>query len=143
MALSVFLDIKVCLGAFIFFGSFADLGCGQPSVTDQITAPISISPRVLRLGTVKHGNSAEGTFVIHNATTSEERLSSFESSCPCVSFTGDSLPFSIGPGESRNWSVLFDPRSEPEFNGRLAVKLTWADNRGLFNVQATVEVDVQ
>ena len=63
-----------------------------------------------------------------------------EASCPCV--TVAPLPAEIGPGESKDVIVNFDPSSEPDFRGGLSVVLEGYTPVGgvAFRTQADLEV---
>jgi hypothetical protein len=101
---------------------------------------LSLSPNPVSLGRLKPGQTARTDVVLKNSGREQRDVSRIETSCPCVQLT----PFSarLGPGMSTNLEVKFDPSSESNFRGSLAVRVTGIDAEGVEQFQGTVEVTV-
>jgi Protein of unknown function (DUF1573) len=107
-----------------------------PSVADSLT----VSPNLIVLGDLPAGHCAGATVVLTNGDDEPVDVKRIESSCPCLSTSPASLRV-----EARGKAALrveFDPRSEPDFHGKLMIYLTGFDAAGgtAFRCRAYISV---
>jgi hypothetical protein len=103
--------------------------------------PIEISPDSLSLGRLAPGKSATGEIVLRSRGPEMVALERIEASCPCIEV--GPLPQRIDPGQSVIVTVRFHPEEDPDFRGRLSIKLTGLSSTGrvLFNTNVRVDIE--
>lgn len=94
----------------------------------------------LDLGRVASGRPARLRFELLNESHERIRLARLESSCKCLSLALDGAE--IGPAERATATAVFDNRSEPEFRGRLDVRVRGFGDANRPVLQTMVEVEV-
>jgi hypothetical protein len=102
---------------------------------------VILDPDPINLGVLKPGQSVEVTLTLQNPRSAEAlTVERVETSCSCVSVSP--LPTRLESGESDSLAVKFDASKEPDFRGRLSVKLTGlgANESTLFETRLNVEV---
>jgi len=80
---------------------------------------LKFAPDPLDLGVVDSNRRVRGTASLVNPGSLAIKVERIESSCPCVRVSPDTLW--VGPGASAELAIEFDPSTDPESRGRLAV----------------------
>lgn len=103
--------------------------------------PLAISPDPVVLGIVHPGELAETSLSVRNTHDETVTIDCIETSCLCISV--GRVPVRLGPGESTELKVTFDPLDDPDFEGRLCVEVTGylTDGRVGFQTKVNVEAD--
>jgi hypothetical protein len=97
----------------------------------------------MSLGIVAHGRAARGQFSLCNSTDAAVTIGSIELSCPCVRAVDRPVPFRVAARERVPLNIEFDPDAEPDFHGKLAVKLEGFDTARRLVLSARVDVTVE
>ncbi len=103
-------------------------------------SPLLISPGIVDLGTLAQGERRE--FVIHlqnphDRTVVVEQL---ETSCPCLEVKN--LPWRFSPGQERKFALRLDMGREPDFSGRLTIRMSASTAQGEHAMRCHVQVQV-
>ncbi|MFI5457736.1 MAG: DUF1573 domain-containing protein [Isosphaerales bacterium] len=102
--------------------------------------PLEISPSPISFGVLDAGKSGERLVPLRNPQSEPVYLERIETSCPCIKVM--SAPIQIGPGETKNLIVRFDPSAEPNFRGGLSVEIAGfgKGERVVFRSKVNLEV---
>jgi hypothetical protein len=114
----------------------------EPSNSARQHLPLAISPDPIELGVLQPGQSARRSLTVRNTLSEPLPLERFETSCPCTRFRG--IPIYMGPNETRELEVSFDPPEDPDFQGALCVNVTGylADGRVALQTRVKLKVEV-
>jgi hypothetical protein len=121
-------------------------GCGAGSGAVASTAPAppyprSACPERLAIGPLDHGTTGETRLSLENPHDRAIEVSAIEVSCPCLKVSPGR--FRLEPRSSQSLILRFDPQEEPEFAGRLAVKVAALSAQGQEVFQTTVGITVR
>lgn len=96
----------------------------------------------LNLEVIEAGQDAErGKLTICNPSNHPWEIVRVETSCPCLNVSPVSL--TIEPRSSAILTVAFDPTEEPDFRGRLAVRVKGVDASDTIVFEARVNLEVR
>ena len=103
--------------------------------------PLEISPDPIDLGILRRGESAHASVLIRNKQNVSLIIERVVLSCPCI--LAPSFPLQMGPHDVSRLSFSFDPSSEPDFEGKLAIEVTGYLAGGEIAFRTEVILEVQ
>jgi hypothetical protein len=112
----------------------------KSSVAGSQPNSLTLNPVGINFGKLSPNTVAAKTITICNGSVERLIISHFAASCPCISIEPDSLD--IAPNFAAEIVVRFDPSEEPNFRGKLTVRVEGKDfhNKESFGFNAAVIV---
>ena len=112
------------------------------SVRTQTANDLSaVSPDVLSDRTVPSGGRCETTIPLRNHASSAVLLRRVETSCPCL--TAIAFPGLLPPEATDKATLGLDLTAEPDFRGRLSIRVTGYDENDRVAFETEVRFDVR
>ena len=106
----------------------------------QSAYPLENKPELVLLGTLAAGQHAEATITLLNPSRDAVQIDRVETSCPCLS--AEPTKFKVGPGESAEVRLAFDPSQEPDFRGGLSIEVIGYGAMAKIAFRTRVNLDV-
>lgn len=103
--------------------------------------PLEISPDPILLGTLFPGRSAIAKLTVRNSGSRPVIVESIETSCPCLNVAKQWAR--LGPRQTADLTVRFDPADEPDFRGCLSIDVIGREPGGEIAFRTRVEVEVR
>lgn len=112
------------------------------SGSSAIAAPrLIVSPDPIALGILAPGRSAQPVATLRNPYPEAIAVARVETSCPCL--RASVTPSRIGPEGSGTLALVFDPSTEPEFRGELAIEVIGYAKGGRDVLRTKVRLEVR
>jgi len=112
-----------------------------PPRPSEESSALILEPSEVFLGTIDPGRRITTPVTIRNRGDVRLVIDRIDTSCDCVRMTPSTV--TLDAGQSAFLSVEYNPNSEPEFRGALAVSLTGlsADHVTIFNLVVHVRIE--
>lgn len=118
-------------------------GCAPDisNVPSQAASALSTNPDSLSFGAIESGQRACKFLAVTNQSEENITVSKFETSCSCIHL--DAVSLHLKPHESREIAIWFDPAEEPNFRGKLKMRLVGRDQNEVEVLQTNVDIEVR
>lgn len=112
----------------------------QPDSSATSALSLIVSPDPIALGTLAPGQSARATVTLRNTRDQTVQVK-LETSCPCIRVTP--IELQVEPRQSSLVIVVYDPADDPDFRGRLSVKLSGHEPSGQIAFDSRIEFEIR